>query len=103
MNPRRRIWIGPVNPDADYGHPDSRHSSTRFRHYPFWRHVQHFGVWWAKAHSVIRAWRDVRGDACRWPFVDPCHLREMLVILPRKELKPMSEAKMRLDAMAGVA
>src|SRR4029077_9571799 len=34
-NPGRRIWIGRVDPDADYGQPDGRHSSSSFRHHPF--------------------------------------------------------------------
>ena len=43
-------------------------------HYPFWRHVQHSGVWRQKGHSVLRSWRNLRGHALRRPFADPCLL-----------------------------
>jgi hypothetical protein len=44
------------------------------RHHPFWRHVQYFGVWRAEGHSVLRSWRDLRGDALRRSPVDTCLL-----------------------------
>jgi hypothetical protein len=44
-----------------------------FRHHPFWRYVQYFGIWRAKGHSVLRSWRDLRGDALRRSSVDTCH------------------------------
>ena len=31
----------------------------------------------SKVASVLRSWRNLRGDACRRPLVDPCHLRGM--------------------------
>jgi len=73
-DPGRRVWIGRVGPDADYEQPDGRHSSSSFRHRPLRRYVQHFGVWRAKGYSVFRSRRELRGDALRWSFVDPCHL-----------------------------
>jgi hypothetical protein len=27
--------------------------------------------------SVLNSWRNLRGDACRQPLVDPSHLRKM--------------------------
>jgi hypothetical protein len=30
-----------------------------------------------KLKRVFNSWRNLRGDACRRPFVDPCHLIEM--------------------------
>jgi hypothetical protein len=30
-----------------------------------------------EVESVLSSWRNLRGDACRRPLVDPCHLREM--------------------------
>jgi len=90
----RRIWIGRADPDADYGQPDGRHSSSSFRPHPFWRHVQHFGVWRAKGHSVLCSWRNLRGDALRRPFVDPDHLREtpLTVLVGREDRIAISHA-----------
>jgi hypothetical protein len=28
--------------------------------------------------TALRSWRHLRGDACRRPLVDPCHLKECL-------------------------
>ena len=28
----------------------------------------------SKSTSVLHSWRNLRGDACRRPLVDPCHL-----------------------------
>jgi hypothetical protein len=41
---------------------------------PFWRYVNHSGVGRVEVASVLRPWSDLRGDACRRPLVDPCHL-----------------------------
>jgi hypothetical protein len=30
-----------------------------------------------KLKRVFNSWRNLRGDPCRRPFVDPCHLIEM--------------------------
>jgi hypothetical protein len=53
---------------------------------PFWRHVNHSGVGRVEVASILNSWRNLRGDACRRPFVDPCHLREMpLTVLIDRE------------------
>ena len=36
---------------------------------PFGDMSNHFGVWRAKGHSVLRSWRDLRGDALRRPLL----------------------------------
>ena len=80
------MWIGGADNDADRGQAVGRHSSTRLGHHPSWRHVDHSGVGRVEVASVLRSWRNLRGDACRRPLVDPCHLREMpLTVLVDRE------------------
>ena len=69
------MWIGAADNDAHCGQADARHSSTRLGHHPSWRHVDHSGVGRVEVESVLNSWRNLRGDACRRPLVDPCHLR----------------------------
>ena len=76
-NSGRRIWIGRADNDTDRGQAVGRHSSNRFCHRPSWRHVNRPGVGRVAVESVLNSWRNLRGDACRRPLVDPCHLREM--------------------------
>ena len=52
-------------------------SSACSCHHSLWRHVQHSGFGRVEVDGVIHSWRHLRGDACRRPLVDPCHLREM--------------------------
>jgi hypothetical protein len=68
--------------DADRGQAVGRHSSHRFCHHPSWRHVNRSGVGRLEVASVLNSWRNLRGDACRWSLVDPCHLREMPLTVP---------------------
>ena len=68
------------------GHAVGRHSSTRYSHRPSWRHVNRSGVGRVEVESVLNSWRNLRGDACRRPLVDPCHLRKMpLTVLVDRE------------------
>lgn len=54
--------------------------------HPSWRHVNHSGVGRVEVASVLNSWLNLRGDACRRPLVDPCHLREMpLTVLVDRE------------------
>ena len=85
-NSGRRIWIGRADHDADRGQAVGTHSSARFRHHPFWRHVNRSGVGRLGIASGLHSWGNLRGDACRRPFVDPCHLRKMpLTVLVDRE------------------
>ena len=80
------MWIGGADNNADRGQAVGRHSSTRLGHHPFWRHVDHSGVGRVEVESVLNSWRNLRGDACRRPLVDPRHLREMpLTVLVDRE------------------
>ena len=90
----RRIWIGRADPDADYGQPDGRHSSSSFRPHPFWRYVDHSGVGRLEVARVLNSWRNLRGDALRRPFVDPDHLREtpLTVLVGREDRIAISHA-----------
>jgi hypothetical protein len=48
--------------------------------------INHSGVGRVEVASVLRSWRNLRGDACRRPPVDPRHLREMpLTVLVDRE------------------
>ena len=88
------MWIGAVDNDADCGQAVTRHSSTRLGHHPSWRHVDHSGVGRVEVESVLNSWRNLRGDACRRPLVDPCHLREMplTVLVDREDRIAISHA-----------
>jgi hypothetical protein len=45
------------------------------------------GVGRVEVESALNSWRNLRGDACRRPLVDPCYLREMpLTVLVDREL-----------------
>src|SRR3984893_16805958 len=80
------MWIGRADNDADRGQAVGRHRSTRLGHHPLWRYVDHSGVGRVEVASVLNSWRNLRGDACRRPLVDPCHLREMpLTVLVDRE------------------
>ena len=46
---------------------------------PLGRHVNRSGVGQVEVASVLHSWRNLRGDACRRPLVDPCRLRGMPV------------------------
>ena len=82
------MWISGADNNVDRGQAVGRHSSTRPGHHPSWRHVDHSGVGRVEVASVFNSWRNLRGDACRRPFVDPCHLREMpLTVLVDREVK----------------
>ena len=39
------------------------------------------GSGWSRSTSALNSRRNLRGDACRRPLVDPCHLRGMPVIV----------------------
>jgi hypothetical protein len=71
--PRR--WTGRIDHDAARGQALVRHRSTRFSHHPSWRHVNHSGGGRVEGTSVFNSWPNLRRDACRRPFVDPCRLR----------------------------
>jgi hypothetical protein len=82
------MWIGGADNDADRGQAVGRHSSTRLGHHPPWRHVNRSGVGRVEVESVLNSWRNLRGDACRRPLVDPCYLRGMPVtVLVDREAK----------------
>jgi hypothetical protein len=80
------MWIGRADNDADCRQAVARHSSTRPGHHPSWRHVDHSGIGRVEVASVLNSWRNLRGDACRRPLVDPRHLRAMpLTVLVDRE------------------